>query len=238
MVRYSTALVLLFLLGCAHNRGGLMYERQAWEDYARREKIEQPSELELGNGEKRVLPHYYRSCPICSLLFEQYVRDYAESHGPAIPGQPYAPMSQYVIERTRQHDAATTDQVVALLKEASAGLRYQSETDSPFEVLQVKHEGLMMEKADLLALLGKRAETKIERASVTEFFRIATKDEPWHGEKEKADVKKFKRLVGEIEKHLLSATVYLVGEVEIEAYVVGHTAAGDWVLLKTKVVRT
>ena len=123
------------------------------------------------------------------------------------------------------------------LKEASEGLLWMSESEYPFEVFT-------WDKADTFTptLVLKRAgyppDTPVEVVGVDAFFAPATTEEDWHNEDEKAQVKRYQNLVTTLKQNLKDIQVYRVGEVEIDAYIVGKTPAGTVAGLSTKAVQT
>lgn len=123
------------------------------------------------------------------------------------------------------------------LKEASEGLLWMSESEYPFEVFT-------WDKADTFTptLVLKRAgyppDAPVEVVGVDEFFAPATTEEDWHNEDEKAQVKRYQNLVTTLKQNLKDIQVYRVGEVEIDAYIVGKTPAGTVAGLSTKAVET
>jgi hypothetical protein len=128
--------------------------------------------------------------------------------------------------------------VAQTLKQASKGLMFPSETDAPFEVVEWPGEQGKPEKARVLELAGLPADTPIKVKPLDAFFRDATKEESWHDDQEKAQVERFKQLVGTIKETLADVKVFVAGEEEeSDAYIVGRSESG-WAGLKTKVVQT
>jgi hypothetical protein len=113
-----------------------------------------------------------------------------------------------------------------------------NETDAPFEVVEWPGEQGAPEKSRVLELAGQPAGTPVKTKTLATFFRNATKDEEWHDEEEKAQVQRFKDLVGTLKKTLKDTKVFQVGKgTESDAYIVGRSDSG-WAGLKTKVVET
>jgi hypothetical protein len=127
--------------------------------------------------------------------------------------------------------------VVEKLREASKGLMYQSETDAPFEAVEWPGEQGKPDKTRVLEVAGLPADTPVKVKTLDAFFKDATKEESWHDDEEKAQVERFKQLVGTIKETLADVKVFLAGEEESDAYIVGRSEAG-WAGLKTKVVQT
>jgi Nuclease A inhibitor-like protein len=112
----------------------------------------------------------------------------------------------------------TSDNLLETLKQASAGLRYTSESDFPFEVFSWPLDTLTPKK--LLAQTGQ------------------PKDKDWYGPEEKATVARYQQLVKLLQSALSDIQVYRVGETELTVYIVGKTPEGSLAGLSTKVVET
>ena len=122
-------------------------------------------------------------------------------------------------------------ELLAALKNASKGLLYPSETDAPFEPFSWgKADGdLTPEKVARLA--GASAGATVEEQSLADFFKDLTADGAEHAEA-------FRKLQQAIGERLSGARVFRVGRVNIDVYIVGRTADGEWAGLKTQSVET
>ena len=78
----------------------------------------------------------------------------------------------------------------------------------------------------------------MEVASVDDLFAGATQEEDWHDQGERETVKRFQNLTSVLKQNLLQLQVYRVGNINIDAYIVGVTPSGDWMGLSTKMVET
>ncbi len=78
----------------------------------------------------------------------------------------------------------------------------------------------------------------MEVASVDDLFAIATKEEDWHDQDERETVQQFQNLVSVLKQNLSQLQVFRVGNINIDAYIVGVTPSGDWTGLSTKLVET
>jgi hypothetical protein len=93
--------------------------------------------------------------------------------------------------------------------------------------------------ADDVLKFGKYKDgTKIKEISIEDFFERTTKIEDWFGDEENAIAQKFSDLQKLIESSLQKIKVFRVGEIEIDVYVVGVDADGNFAGLKTTVVET
>lgn len=133
----------------------------------------------------------------------------------------------------------TTEQtaIITELERASKGLRFQSESDSPFETF-LWEESTPFTPEELLALKRHPPDTPVKKVSLERFFQQATKDESWHNAEERATTKRFQELTQILKETLSSIAVYKVGKVEADVYIVGKTKTGDLAGLSTKVIET
>jgi hypothetical protein len=81
-------------------------------------------------------------------------------------------------------------------------------------------------------------DTPVKIVGVDDFFQVATTPEDWHGEQEKASVKRFQVIVQTLKENLSNLQVYRLGEIEIDVYVVGETPTGNLAGISTVVVET
>jgi hypothetical protein len=128
-------------------------------------------------------------------------------------------------------------EIVTALQKASQGLLFPSETDAPFEAFEWPGEQGKPDKARVLQLAGVSPGTPVKVKSPDAFFKDATTEQDWHKDEEKAEVQRFKQLVGTLKETLADVKVFLVGKAEKDAYIVGRTESG-WAGLETKVVET
>jgi Nuclease A inhibitor-like protein len=131
-----------------------------------------------------------------------------------------------------------TENIAQKLTEATDGLLFSSEGEYPFSPIvwrgQAKED---FSSADLLAISVHPEGTPVQVTDVDTFFRRAVKEQDWHGETEKVNVKKFMQLVEHLKNNLENLQVFKVGEYELEVYVLGKVDL-DMVGLSTKVVQT
>jgi len=90
----------------------------------------------------------------------------------------------------------------------------------------------------LLQLTNHPPHTPVKVVSVDDFFAHATQEEDWHDEEEREMVQRFQNLVSILKQNLSQLQVYRVGNINIDAYIVGVTPRGDWMGLSTKLVET
>jgi hypothetical protein len=125
--------------------------------------------------------------------------------------------------------------VETVLREAVKDLLYMSESDEPFEVVLWK-DGTVFDSQKLLEHSGRAANSPVEIIALSDFFKDLTKEKDWHGEEEKADVRKFQKLLQLVNENLSNPLVFRVGKTEVDIYIVGKTKNGDWAGVKTKAI--
>jgi hypothetical protein len=140
---------------------------------------------------------------------------------------------------------ATTNEVMARIEEAARGLLFPSETDAPLTPFRWTGEavtgtgsaaGVAEPSRDtILSSVGKDAATPVETMSVEDFFAPVTEER--EGE-DPSDAKRFQALKELLSKELTDLRVLRVGSVDIDVYVLGRHASGEWLGLKTRVVET
>lgn len=149
---------------------------------------------------------------------------------------------------------ATTNEVLAKLEEAASGLLYPSETDAPLTPFRWTGEavtgtgsaagdasakgaagGAEPSRDTILSSIGKDAATPVEAMSVEELFAPVTEER--EGE-DPSDARRFQALKELLSKELTDLRVLRVGSADIDVYVLGKHASGEWLGLKTRVVET
>jgi hypothetical protein len=128
--------------------------------------------------------------------------------------------------------------VVRELERAAAGLFYVTEADHPFQVLHFPDLRGPPTPAAVARATGQPPGRPFTVASVREFFLTATTAQPWHAPAEQEQVRRFRALVRVLETQLREVRVYRFGALDIDAYVIGVTSAGDWAGLATHLVQT
>ena len=130
----------------------------------------------------------------------------------------------------------TTAEIIDRLTQATVDLLWSSESDYPFEIVtwsqgtQLTPEALVGDSDD--------ANPEIESMTLIDLFAPILAIEDWYEAAELAQVDRYTHLLQAIDTNLANVQVFRVGEVEITIYIVGKTAAGDVVGLKTHVVET
>lgn len=132
------------------------------------------------------------------------------------------------------HDA----ELINALEEAIAGLQWMSESDFPFTVVYWQNELPILTPESLLQLTDHPSDTLVETEAVDAFFAIATQVQDWHDAETTASVKHYQTLVETLKQSLDALTVYRLGRVKLDLYMIGKTATGAVAGLATQAVET
>lgn len=115
---------------------------------------------------------------------------------------------------------------IARLDAATSGLRMPSECDEPFRTVYWPLEKAEITPAEVALYLTENADALVETQSVTVFFQNATKTEDWMDDEEQANVGQFEQLVETLNGELETPRVYLIGERERTAAIIGKVMGG------------
>ncbi|RCJ27191.1 nuclease A inhibitor family protein [Nostoc sp. ATCC 53789] len=126
--------------------------------------------------------------------------------------------------------------IVEKLKKASTGLLMMSESDYPFEVVQ--WEGAAPATQEKILQLTGSQNLPVEVVELDYFLRNCAFEQEWHNELQKKDVKRFQTLMQTLKDNLSDISVYRVGQINIDAYIIGQTQDGDLAGVVTKLVET
>lgn len=130
----------------------------------------------------------------------------------------------------------TDEQVVEELKRAAEGLLFMSEADYPLEVVRLGAHAELNQQ--LLELSGAAAGARVETVSVDEFFRAAVSEPQWKKGEALATARRYQSLVRLLKENLEELRVYKVGQISMAAFILGKSAQGNRLGLKTRVVET
>jgi Nuclease A inhibitor-like protein len=131
------------------------------------------------------------------------------------------------------------DSLMRQLKEATKGLFYPSETDAvlePFTWQNVKDATFSIDK--LLLATRHKLDTPVDGLELADFFAPVNHIEEWMDDSEKVIAERFQDLQETLENLLSDISVYRVGEVNVDVYVVGRTDDGYYAGVSTKLVET
>lgn len=117
--------------------------------------------------------------------------------------------------------------LVGALQTASQGLQWMSESDYPFEVIHWPSTNLTnLTQEALLQRTGHSADTAVSTQDVDRFFAPALEAQDWYGPEELATLQQYRKLVATLKQYLQNLTVYRVGEVEVDIYILGQATDG------------
>ena len=124
-----------------------------------------------------------------------------------------------------------SEEILKALRDSTKGLFYPSETDSPFEVVCWRAGGeLNAENLEILTRpKSSRKARKVVQVTLENFFAELTDSE---------DSAKFKNLQTILADMLSNTSVFRMGIVKVDIYIVGENGASDWIGLHTLSVET
>jgi hypothetical protein len=123
---------------------------------------------------------------------------------------------------------AKTNPVLEELRTAVKGLLFPSETDEPLEAFAWPGAAGPPTEATLRANIKADKDAPVEQVTLADLAKTIP-------EESRGD---FLPLFGLLGHHLSGTTVFRVGEITRDVYVVGRTADGQYAGVKTKVVET
>ena len=125
------------------------------------------------------------------------------------------------------------------LQNAAKGLMYPSETDAALEAFtwqSIKDSTFSIDK--LLLATRHKLNTPVDGLELADFFAPVSRVEEWMDDSEKLTAERFQDLRETLEHLLADISVYRVGEVNVDVYVVGRTEDGYYAGVSTKLVET
>ncbi len=128
-------------------------------------------------------------------------------------------------------------QLPEMIKKASEGLYYISETDAEI-VLFAGTKADLVTKEELLKQTENKSDTAIEERSFEDIFQRLTTISDWFGEAEKLKAEKFAELRDLLINNLKDIKVFAVGKIRVDIYFVGLDAGGNLTGIQTKAVET
>jgi hypothetical protein len=122
------------------------------------------------------------------------------------------------------------------IQQAAQGLFFLSESDYPFEIVQLQKAGSI--ENELLALANKPAGTAIEKTTLDYFLRNMTRIDPDASSEQHDTAQRFKHLQEILKEKLSDIHVYRIGHVQIDAFIIGKLKDGSYGGLRTKLIET
>lgn len=127
-----------------------------------------------------------------------------------------------------------------LIEELSAiceGLMWVSESDYPWQITAWQSENNISSEI-LRDYYRYDPETKVSIETLSSFLKHATIKQEWQDEIERRDTQGYQNLYSWLKKNLKDVQVFLVGEIEIDVYILGKSNNNTVVCLSTKIVET
>ncbi len=114
------------------------------------------------------------------------------------------------------------------------GLLFISESESLLEPFELPMGTSAQTPSDFLSAQGLTSDQPVEQVTVPYFFRNMVREDVAGAELAQG----FTALVQWLESNLQELTVYRLGNVQVQAYVVGKAENDQWLGLKTTLVET
>ncbi len=115
-------------------------------------------------------------------------------------------------------------EIVAQLKEKTAGMYFMSESDYPFEAIEWGTQDITDDF--LRGLPGEKPESAVEQQRFEDFYQ------------KYAGRENYGPVLDALQNNLTDLRVYRVGRVDIGVYLVGRSAEGNWLGLSTRSIET
>jgi len=120
------------------------------------------------------------------------------------------------------------------LENAASGLLMMSESDYPFEYLNTNERQL--NDALVLKLAQKPEGTPVEQTTIEHLLRNLI--DPTSGSVNLATAQRFQQLMATLKQELSNLTVYRVGDVQVEVFILGLTTDGTVGGMRTMLIET
>jgi hypothetical protein len=124
------------------------------------------------------------------------------------------------------------------LRQATRGLLYMSESDEPFKVVQVGELAGAFGAADACLVARRPADSLVRQQGIEEFFGELVQERDWYGPSEIKDARRYQALWHYFRDSLAGATVFRVGELQVDIIIAGRASDGHWVGVKTRAIET
>lgn len=117
---------------------------------------------------------------------------------------------------------------------------YPSESDEPIEFIELNlpPEAEPLNERSAGEFLATKRNREVEELTVDDFFAPIAAEEDWFTDEERETIQRMKRVRDLLECHLTDLKVFKIGYAEKDLYLLGLTADGQRVGLKTKVTET
>jgi hypothetical protein len=121
------------------------------------------------------------------------------------------------------------------IAKAADGLLFPSESDAPVRPVSL---GKADPRESVLKAKDYPAGTKVRTGKADAFFGPAIREKDWFGPEERERAARFRDLLALLRENLTGLRVYKVGDVTVDAYVLGKTESGEVAGVATQVVET
>jgi hypothetical protein len=147
---------------------------------------------------------------------------------------PFAPRANIFIQDTLKKKNATIMSTQSNLEQAASGLLMMSESDYPFEYFAT--DDAEINETVLLKLADKPQGTLIEKTTLDHLFRnMADPNSP----SVKAEISaRFREFIESLKNELTDITVYRVGEIQVQVFIIGINTHGTVSGMRTLLIET
>jgi hypothetical protein len=127
------------------------------------------------------------------------------------------------------------ENLLAEIRKSTDGLTYMSETDAPVE----PYSGWRADTVDICNFIqGAARAVKHEKLAPKKFFDRLTTVSEWFGPEQTETARRFSELEKLLSENLSELTVFKIGHIQIDIFVVGLDADKNLIGIKTKAVET
>lgn len=131
----------------------------------------------------------------------------------------------------------SNNEFIQELSQACDQLLWLSESEYPWQVIDWE-ANLELDSQALLQYYHYHPEIKVSVTTLLDFFKSVITESAWHGKMEKAETRRYQNLYILLKQNLNNIQVFLVGEIEVDIYILGKTNNNCIVGLSTKAIET
>ncbi len=147
---------------------------------------------------------------------------------------PFAPEANIFVQDTLKKKNFTIMSTQSNLEQAASGLLMMSESDYPFEYFAT--DDTAISEAVVLKLADKPQGTLIEKTTVEHLFRnMANPESPSVPPETSA---RFREFMESLKNELTDITVYRVGEIQVQVFIIGINIHGTVSGMRTLLIET
>ena len=132
-------------------------------------------------------------------------------------------------------ESISDHELIQELKTATEDLLWFSESEYPLRIFYWRKSDFSIQA--LLQRYNYPPQTKVVVKDWQSFFASAIREEDWYDEIEIAETRRYQNLVNLMAQNMKNIRVYLVGEIEIDVYILGETESAI-AGLTTKIIAT